>query len=62
MRHAAIAARTFLCAAGIVAPNRWRYAPPYRRTTSATEGMAQEPINSSIRANACSWLADVRWR
>ena len=44
MRHAAIARSTFLCSAGIVAPNRSRYSPPYRRTTSATVGIGQGPI------------------
>ena len=51
-----MARSTFLCSAGIVAPNRSRYSAPYRRTTSATVGMAQGPINASIRATACSWL------
>ena len=54
--------RTFLCPAGIVAPNRSRYSGPYRRTTSATDGMAQGLISSSMRARACSWLAVVRCR
>ena len=34
-----IVLRTFLCSAGIVAPNRSRYAGPYRRSTSATVGI-----------------------
>jgi hypothetical protein len=57
-----MARSTFWYAAGMVAPNRSRYALPYRRTTSATEGMAQGPINASIRTNACSWLTEVRCR
>src|SRR4051812_7279855 len=34
-----IARSTFLCSAGIAAPNRSRYPSPYRRNTSATVGM-----------------------
>jgi hypothetical protein len=34
-----IALRTFLCSAGIVAPNRSRYSGPYCRNTSATVGI-----------------------
>ena len=33
-----------------------------RRSTSATEGIPQGLINTPIRANARSWLTDVRWR
>ena len=47
---------------GMVVPNRSRYPPPYRRSTSATVGIGQGSIKVSIRAIACSWLAVVRWR
>ena len=45
-----------------VAPNRSRYCPPYRRSTSATVGMGYSSISLLITAIACSWLTLVRWR
>ena len=62
MRHAVIACSTFLCSLGMVAPNRSRYCPPYRRKTSAMVGMGYGSISLLITATACSWLTVVRWR
>ena len=46
----------------MVVPNRSRYCPPYRRSTSATVGMGYGSISLLITAIACSWLTVVRWK